>query len=141
MPLDELEHRGVDRRPDRPRRDFDPGSHLDAVRHDRRREAGRALQLAHVLDGHDDLEVELLGATGVDDLDRPAAGDEARDLLERSLGGGQTDALDRLAQETLEPLEAQSEVRPTLRPGDRVHLVEDEEATPARASREPATSA
>ena len=54
----------------------------------------RALaQLAHVLDRHDDLDLERLADAGVDDGDRPrppssvVAAEEVGDLLERPLGG------------------------------------------------------
>ena len=55
---------------------------------------GRA-ELAHVLDRDDDLEVELLARARVDELDRPAAGDEPADLLERPLGRREADPLQR----------------------------------------------
>ena len=65
----ELEERGIDRRPDRVDAGLGTG--------------GR--ELAHVLDRHDDLQVELLRDTRVDELDRSRTGDEAPDLLERPL--------------------------------------------------------
>ena len=102
----ELEERRVDRRPDRV----------------------ALARLAHVLERNDDAEVELLARAGVDELDRPAAGDEAADLLERALGGGEADALDRLVHEPLEPLEAERQVRASLRAGDGMHLVDDDDA-------------
>src|SRR5205085_8832646 len=68
---DELDQRRVDRRPDRARLP----AFLAAV------DCG----LAHVVDGHDDLEVELLRDACVDELDRPATADELPDLLERAL--------------------------------------------------------
>ncbi|MGH2944305.1 MAG: CHAD domain-containing protein [Solirubrobacteraceae bacterium] len=64
-----------------------------------KRDVGR--QLAHVLHGHDDLEVELLRAPRVDELDRPAAGDEAADLLERALRRREPDPLRRLLEQRL----------------------------------------
>jgi hypothetical protein len=102
--LDELQQLGVDRGPDRIPL---PG-------------------LAHVLDGHDDLQVELLARARVDEPDRPSAGDEAADLLERALRGGEADALERLARQAREPLDREREVRAALRAGHRVHLVEDQ---------------
>src|SRR5581483_5550517 len=49
--------------------------------------------LAHVLDGHDDLEVELLAPARVDEPDRAPSRDEAPDLLERTLRRRETDPL------------------------------------------------
>ena len=84
--LDELEQRRVDRRPDR----------------------AALPRLAHVLERDDDPQVELLARARVHELDRAPARDEAADLLERALGGRETDALDRAADEALEPLEARA---------------------------------
>jgi hypothetical protein len=116
--LDELEDLGVDRRPDRALRAFT----MDAFR------VGAGL--AHVLDGHDDLEVELLRHARVDQLDLACAGDEASDLLHGTLRRRETDALEGLVHETLEPLDRQRQVRPALRARDRMHLVEDERLDP-----------
>ena len=85
---------------------------------------------AHVLDGHDDLEVELLAHAGVDDGHRArpvggAAAEEARDLVERALRGREPDALRRLLADRVEPLERQREVRAALGARDRVDLVDD----------------
>ena len=109
----ELEERRVDRRPDRV----------------------ALARLAHVLERDDDAEVELLARARIDELDRPAAGDEAADLLERALGGREADALEGLAHEPLEPLEAERQVRAALRAGDGVHLVHDHDARRRGASR------
>ncbi len=128
----------VDRRPDRLRVPLGARVHLLAVGRHRVRELRRRRQLAHVLDGHDDLEVELLRAAGVDELDRPAARDEAADLLERALRRRQADPLERLLHELLEPLDGERQVRAALRPGDRVHLVEDQRVGRPSASRAPA---
>ena len=96
MRLDELEQRRVDRRPDRTARDLDAGCHLDTVRKHRHRQRRRALQLAHVLDRDDHLEIELLARAGVDERDLASgAGDEATDLRQRPLRRGQADALHR----------------------------------------------
>ena len=95
--LDELQQLRVDRGPDRARRR--PGAVRDvAAVHD----LGPADRLgggevAHVLERDDDLEVELLRAAGVDELDRPRAGDEAPDLLERPLRRREPDPLERPA--------------------------------------------
>ena len=123
---DELQELRVDRRPDRLAVALGAGVHLLAVGGRRVRERARGRQLAHVLDGHDDLQVELLRAARVDELDRAAAGDEAADLLERALRGREADALERLLDERLEPLDGQRQVRPALGAGDGVHLVEDQ---------------
>ena len=83
-------------------------------------------RLAHVLDGHDDLEIELLRDARVDELDLACARDEAADLLHRALRRGQADALERLLDEPLQPLHRQRQVRAALRARDGVHLVEDQ---------------
>ena len=103
---DELEERRVDRGPDRV----------------------ALARLAHVLERDDDAQVELLARARVDELDGPAARDEATDLLQRALRGREPDALHRPADEALEPLEAERQVRAALRAGDRVHLVDDHDA-------------
>ena len=92
----EVEQGGVDRRPDRPCRRLVAGRHRDAVRQHGLAESRIRAGLAHVLERDDDLEVELLAGARVDQLDRPAAGDEASDLLQRALGRGEADALKRL---------------------------------------------
>ena len=94
-------------------------------------------RLAHVLDRDDDLEVELLARAGVDDPDRPRARHEPADLLERPLRRREADALDRLADQAVEPLERQREVRAALRARDGVDLVEDQRPDPTAASRAP----
>ncbi len=98
----ELEHRGIDRRPDR----------------------ALLRRLAHVLERDDDLQVERLRDARVDELDRAAAGDEPADLLQRALRRRQPDPLEA-SGEALEPFERQREVRAALRPRDGVHLVDD----------------
>ena len=70
MRFDQAQQLGIDRRPDR-----------------------RLLGLAHVLEGHDHLQVELLRGTGVDELDLPRARDEAADLLQRPLRRREPDPL------------------------------------------------
>jgi len=87
---------------------------------------GRLLGLTHVLQRHHDLQVELLRRAGVDQLDLARTGDEAADLLHRSLCCRQPDALERLVGESLEPLDREREVRAALRAGDCMHLVEDQ---------------
>ena len=90
---DQLQDPGVDRGPD-------AGPHLAAQdRAARLLVHGQDLaQAGHVLDGDDDLELEGLAGAGVDDGDLAAlarAAEVAGDGLERSLGGGQADALER----------------------------------------------
>ena len=95
-------------------------------------------ELTHVLDGDDDLEVELLPHPRVDQVDGPEPplprrrvalppGEEAADLRERTLRRRQADALRRRttggADEVIEPLERQREVGASLRRRDSVHLV------------------
>ena len=54
-----------------------------------------------------------------------AAAQEAGDLLQRTLRGGQPDALRRAPRELLEPLEDEREVRAALGGRQRVDLVDD----------------
>ena len=90
-----------------------------------RERRGRA-ELAEILDRDDDLEVELLARARVDQLDRAPTRDEPADLLERPLGRREPDALDRVLDEPLEPLDREREMDAALGAGDRVHLVEDQ---------------
>ena len=131
--LDEAQHLGVDRRPDRLRAELGAGVHLLAVGGNRVRERRGRAELAHVLDRDDDLEVELLARAGVDELDRPAARDEAPDLLERPLRRREPDALERRVQvraRAARPTSARC--APRFVPGDGVHLVEDQRLDPAQ---------
>ena len=105
---------------------------LEDLRVDRGPDRLLLLGLAHVVERHDDLQVELLRAAGVDELDLAPARDEAADLLQRPLRRGEADALDRLADEPVEPLEAKREMRAALRAGDGVHLVDDHRLDPAQ---------
>ena len=99
---------------------------------DARRPAGVAgllvvlLGHGHVLDGHDDAQVPLLGAGRGDDLHRLGAAEEAGDLLEGADGRAETDALGRLLEQVVEALEADAEVGAALGAGDRVDLVDDD---------------
>ena len=99
---------------------------LDDLRIDRGPDRARLAELAHVGQRHADGEVELLARAGVDDLDRAAARDEAPDLLQRPLRGREADALYRPADQALQTLEREGEMRPALRPGDGMNLVEDQ---------------
>ena len=126
MRADQLEDRGVDGRPD-----ARAGFRADG------RTAGLVLERqdladgGHVLDGDDDLEFERLARARIDDGDvaaRPDTGHEPGDRLERSLRGGQADALGRARvgrAEGLESLERQGEMRAALGAGDRMDLVDD----------------
>ena len=67
-------------------------------------------------------------SAGVDELDLPRARDEATDLLQRPLRRRESDALERLVDELLQPLDREREMRTALRSGDGVHLVEDQRA-------------
>src|SRR5439155_17495594 len=111
--LDETQELGVDGRPDRASRAL--GARPEEVGSDRARTG-----LPHVLDRDHDLEVELLRPTGVDELDRPRARDEAADLLEWTLRRRQADALHRLSDQAVEALDRQCEMGAALRTGDGV---------------------
>ena len=66
---------------------------LEDLRVDRRPDRAGLPRLPHVLERHDDLHVELLRATRVDELDRPPAGDEPPDLLHRPLRRREPDSV------------------------------------------------
>ena len=117
--LHEPQELGVDRWPDRGRVAFAAGS-------EQRVADGTCPGLAHVLDRDNDAEVELLAGAGVDDPDRPRTRHESADLLDRALSGREADALHRAAGEAVEALDREREVGAALRPGDRMHLVEDQ---------------
>ena len=124
---DELEHAGVDVRPDA----LVGLGRVDAERTGRgpRRLRVRA-RLGHVVDRDDHLDVELLARAGVDDGDGPGAGvglpaEEARDLVERALRRREADALRWRVGDRVEALERQREVRAALRGRERVDLVDD----------------
>ena len=128
---DELEQARMDRRPDR-----------DAAvgpAHGTRAELQRIAEARHVLDRHLDGELKCLPAARVDDAHRscPALAEpseEARDLIERALRRGETDALEAgetfLSQcgsdEALEPLQREREVGAALGRHQRVDLVDDD---------------
>ena len=137
----ELEQRRVDRGPDRAGGRLVAGGHLDAVGHHRLRQLARRAELAQVLDGDDDLEVELLARARVDELDRPVAGDEAADLRERALRRREADPLRRPLEQRVEPLERERQVRAALRPGDRRAPRRRSPSRSSAASRAPARSA
>ena len=87
----------------------------------------------HVLDRDDDLEVPLLGAGRRDDLDRRAAAEEPRHLLERPHRRAQPDPLGGLVEQRVEPLEGDREVGAALGAGHGVHLVDDHRLDAAQA--------
>ena len=87
--------------------------------------AGGLPELGHVLDRHDDLQVEGLGRRRVHDGHRAAAGQERGHLVERADRGRQPDPLSRALEQRIEPLEAEREVRAALGRAHRVHLVDD----------------
>jgi hypothetical protein len=132
--LDEPEQLWVDGRPDRALRHrfAKPGPDEVAAARGRPLTADRRVRhvvrarLAHVVDRDVDLQVERLAHAGVDDLAlAPGADQEAADLLQRTLGCRQPDALERPPGDVLEPLERQRQVRAALGLGDRVDLVDD----------------
>ena len=129
---DELEDGGVDRGPDRAGGRLVAGGHLDAVGHHRLRQLARRPELAQVLDGDDDLEVEILARSRIDELDRTIAGDEAADLLERALRRREADALRRALEQGVEPLQREREVGAALRARNGVDLVDDHGLDPAQ---------
>ena len=105
--LHEAQQLRVDRGPDRAARDRGGGA-AEAVADEVAATGGRAhapqrgvghvvsVGLAHVVDGHVDLQVERLAHAGVDDRALAAgAHEEAAHLLERPLRGGQADPLER----------------------------------------------
>ena len=93
---------------------------------------GERARLDHVLDRHDDLEVELLGLRGVDDLALAAGPDEeVADPLERPLRRGEPDPLHGLLAEVVEALQREREVGPSLGGRHRVDLVHDHRLDPA----------
>ena len=98
---------------------------LEDLRVDRGPDRLLLLGLAHVVERHDHLQVELLGAARVDQLDLAPAGDEAADLLERALGRGERDALHGPADQPVEPLQREREVGAALGARDGMHLVHD----------------
>ena len=103
--LDEVEQPWVDRRPDALADRTGGCGSTDRFVDD-------ASEVAHVLDRYDDLEVERLSDSGIDDGDGTpgisvVTSEEPSGLLERALGGGQADALWRASAERFEPFEGQ----------------------------------
>ena len=130
MRADQLEQLRVDRGPDRRRRRRATVRRRPQDVGHRARSLDDAPELGHVLDRDDDLDLHGLAVAGVDDghgtgsLGRLAA-QEPRDLLERSLRGGQADALRRRVRQLLEPFERERQVRAAFRGRHRMDLVDD----------------
>lgn len=86
---------------------------------------GGGAEFAHVLDRHDDPQIEPLAGRRGHDLHGCAAAEEPGDLLRWPDGRGQPDALGGLLQQGVEPLQGQREVRAAFGRRDGVHLVHD----------------
>jgi hypothetical protein len=121
----QIEESRVDRRPDRSLR---RGVAVPASRRSGLVRAG------HVLDGHHDLDVDLLLAGCVHDRHRPLipsgltgdpATQEAGDRVERPLRRGQADAL-RVVGDVGQTFERDREVGTSLGSCDRMNLVDDD---------------
>src|SRR5947208_4829393 len=121
---DELEQPGMDRRPD-----------ASALWSGRSRSGGELLELpqpGEIVDRHLDADLELLLRSRIHDGDRPrppllAAGlsssEQARHLLERTLGRREPDPLELASCLLLQPLQREEEVRGALGCDERVALV------------------
>jgi hypothetical protein len=105
---------------------------LEDLRVDRRPDRLLLFRLTHIVERDDDLQVELLGAAGVHELDLTRARDEAPDLLQGSLRRGQPDPLDRPFRQSVQALQAQRQMCASLSARDRVHLVHDHGLDPAQ---------
>ena len=126
---DEIEHARMHRRPYR-------SATLAARNRPTRRLVDELAQRRHVFDRHDDFDVERFAHAGVDDGDRArivalVAGEEAGDLIERALRGGQSDALRRcdpglLRAQRVETLERERKVGAAFGGRQRVDLVDDD---------------
>ena len=130
---DQLEHLGMDRRPDR--RLGRRGARRRRPEHQRHplRRLGDVREVRHVLHRHDDLDLHRLAEPCVHDRHgtraaRGLSAQEPRDLLERTLGRGQADPLWRLVRDLFEAFERQREMRAALGAGHRVDLVDDHPA-------------
>ncbi len=86
---------------------------------------GGAAQLAQVLDGNDDRQVELFAGLGLDDLHLAAGGEEAGHLVHRAHGGGQADAAGGPGQQLVEPLQRERQMGAALGARHGVHLVQN----------------
>ena len=138
--LDQVEHPLLDVRPDgAPRR----GALLVTAA----RVAPRhRVQLGHVLDRHDHLQLDALGAGRLHDGDRAGAAEERRHLLDRPHGRRQPHPLGwpggtlpgpsprggRLRAQRVQAFQGQRQVGAALVARHRVHLVEDDRLHPAQ---------
>ena len=82
-------------------------------------------ELGHVLDRHDDAQVERLLGGRLHDLDRGASAEEPRHLVDRTHRRRQADALRRGLEHRIQPLERHRQVRAALGRRHRVDLVDD----------------
>ena len=87
--------------------------------------AGRS-EFGHVVDRHDDPQVEGLLRWRGDDRDRRTSAQKAGYLFDRADGRGESDALSRFRQQSIQPFKRQGEVRAALAGGHRVDLVDDD---------------
>ncbi len=118
MLFDEAQQLGVDGRPDRASRGLPT---LQAG------ELEWGVRFDHRLHRNVDAKVERLAHPGVDDgADTLRPHEEARHLVEWTLGGGKTDALDVAAGRSREPFQRQGQVRAALRLRDGMDLVDDD---------------
>ena len=121
---DELDDLGVDRGPD--------AGAGGVQRAGARTGDGLGLaEFAHVLDRDDDLDLQRLANTCIDDADRPGrplgqeTAEEARHFLERSLGRREPDALRRPSSDLLQPFEREREVSAAFGGREGMDLVDD----------------
>src|SRR3989440_9211921 len=127
MCADELEQPRMDGRPD-----------ASALGSGRSRSGRKLLELpqpGEIVDRHLDADLELLSRSRVHDGDRPrppllAAGlaspEQARHLVERTLGRREPDPLELAPRLQLQPLQREEEVRAALGCDERVDLVDDD---------------
>ncbi len=89
-------------------------------------------QARHVVDGDDDLDVEVLAHARIHHRDgawlsrRLEPAEEPGDLLQRTLRGRQPDPLRRAFADRVEPFETQREVRTPFGGGDSMDLIDDD---------------
>ena len=127
--LDQLQQPRMHRRPDRP-----PG----VGRHCRRRVGARLdalTKVGHVLDRDDDLDLQFLPGTRVDNRDGPrrdspvnpdiVAAEEPGDLVERTLRRRQSDPLRGPFGEFLEPLQRQHQMGTAFGASHGMDLIDD----------------
>ena len=82
---------------------------------------------------HLDVQLEIALVAAIDDVDGPAgASEEARDLLDGALRGGEPNANRAPLHEVVQARQAQGEVAAAAVPGERVDLVDDDRAHAAQ---------